>query len=67
MESYLSNFLKKLPVNVYVDVYFCNEFVEPFKFERISSNDYEKFINDDYIIMTQIKNNDGSYELDVCK
>ena len=67
MERYLSEFLKKLSENIVIDLHYCSEFLDPFKYERISSNDYEKFIEDDYIIIYKFENEDGSYELEVCK
>ena len=67
MELYLSNFLKQLPQDVVVDLYYYDEFVDPFKYERISSNDFKKFIEDDYVVLSSISNEDGSYELEICK
>ena len=67
MELYLSKFLKQLPQDVVVDLYIYDEFVDPFKYERISSNDFEKFLEDDYIVLSSIKNSYNSYELEVCK
>lgn len=67
MELYLSNYLKKLPVNIKIDLYIYDYYLETYLFKKILSNDYKDFEKDDYVILSIICDDENNYEIEVVK